>query len=208
MGKRSFYSDDEDVVPQAGLAAPIAKELEEKQVSHPAESIDGMTIRSTPILEKYMGELRKFADEKYKIFINEKTKTDKLIDDQVSDIKTQYNSVIVEPILPQSIAILTAALSGSILVNQRSLPIRFLTPIIIGTAAFAYVMPKSSKNVYNILENYEKEFPEVEKFHKDSCQSVTSALDSTKSTLNNANENLVNQVGTVRKAVEDWLNSK
>lgn len=165
VSKRSFYADDEDVITKPGFNSKITEELKEKESAHGNISfIEGMGIRTVPILEKYSNKFRLFLHDKLQLYSAELDTQKTAASNEWNTVKAQYNQVIAEPVLPSLIYILTASLTGSILVNRRSLPVRFITPLVFGGVAFNYFMPKSYNNAQNKLIGLEKSnYPDVYK---------------------------------------------
>lgn len=131
------------------------------------------SITTNPVLEKYANQAREFFLEKTE-FINAKYEFSKDMAEMHSAmVAKKYNELIVEPLLPNGLYVLTATLLGAITVNRRSLPLRFITPIIFGTTASAYLFPKSFNNVTNGLGNLEeKHAPELKQFQDNSIKGL------------------------------------
>ena len=106
--KRSFYEDDENVVPIPGTVTPApATELETLGSNR---IIDGISVRSTQSTENLFKSVRKFtestvdslnswADQKY----HQYNKTERSVTDTVSSLHSKS-----EDLLPNSLYILVA----------------------------------------------------------------------------------------------------
>lgn len=160
---RNFYEDDEIIVTKPGYNTEISPKLEDQETVHGDVSfVDGMIIRSLPILNSQLKTIREYVNEKIIIYSSE-------LNTQVSAATNEWNSLnsklqasIKEPILPGLIYILTATLTGSVLSARRSLPIRFLTPTIFGITAYGYYMPKTFRQTTTKLVEWENNnVPEV-----------------------------------------------
>lgn len=185
---RSFYEDDANVITKPGENVEISDSLKEKESNHGNITyIQGMTIRTTPILEKYSNSLRLWLSDKLSIYTAEFDTQISSFRNEVNSINHEINSTIKEPVLPALIYIVTATLTGSILASKRSFPVRFLSPIVFGTGATAYFAPKTFDTITSKYESYEqKQFPqfnkqkhelldEYNKFKSQSEQSITQA---------------------------------
>ncbi|CDK24333.1 unnamed protein product [Kuraishia capsulata CBS 1993] len=162
--KRVFYEDDEDIFPKPGSTEEISKELKKQESPdmHNASFLDGMMIRSSPVLEKYTTKARLYFHDLLTKTEAEVGTLTSATQNELNTVKQTYRSIVEEPVLPNSIYVLTGLLSGSILVNRRALPIRFITPIVTGLVSFRYAMPKTFDNSKKILLDYEKEkVPEI-----------------------------------------------
>ncbi|KAG7195039.1 uncharacterized protein KQ657_004152 [Scheffersomyces spartinae] len=164
MGKRSFYEDDSDVISIPGLATAIPEDLKAKEGAHGEVSfVDGMTVRTSPYLEKYANEVRYYVHDKYTIIAAELA-TQRLALRQEWNSVTSFlnNDLIKDPLLPNSIYILTITLLGSIAARNRGLPLRFLTPAVFGTGAVAYYAPNTFNATKSHLCQLEREnLPEL-----------------------------------------------
>lgn len=167
--KRSFYEDDKFVVSKPGFNAEIDPKLEEKESAHGNISfVQGMGIRTTPLLEQYTNKARLFLHEKLSYYGAEFNTQISAFQNEVHSVKQELGSIIKEPVLPNLIYVLTTTLTGSILVNRRALPLRFLTPVFFGGAAFSYYMPNSFEQArldYNHFEN--ENLPELSKLRQE-----------------------------------------
>lgn len=167
--KRSFYEDDKFVVSKPGFSAEIDSKLEEKESSHGNISfIHGMGIRTTPILEQYTNQARLFLHEKLSYYGAEVSTQISAFQNELHTLQQEVHSIIKEPVLPNLIYVLTATLTGSILVNRRALPLRFITPVVFGGAAFRYYMPNSFEQARLNYDHFEEtNFPEVSKLRQE-----------------------------------------
>ncbi|KAK6197566.1 apolipo protein O-domain-containing protein [Scheffersomyces amazonensis] len=161
-GKRTFYTDDELVITKPGTNVEISAELREKESAHGNISfIEGMGIRTTPYFEKYANQFRLYLHDKTSVAEAELNTQISAVNNEIQSITNEIQSFIKEPLLPNSIYILTLTLAGSILVNRRVFPLRLVTPILFGTASLSYYMPNTFKTITTRYETYEKEtFPE------------------------------------------------
>lgn len=153
---RSFYEDDDKVLTTPGVNTPMPAKLEQEEQLHGDYSfVQGMVVRTSPVIETYTKELRKWLHDKYEIYGAEWETQKSLFNNEWNNVKREVLLTIADPVLPNLIYILTAALTGSIMVNRRLLPTRFFVPLITGGAATAYFMP-------NTFRNLEKKVDEVE----------------------------------------------
>ncbi|KAI5963667.1 uncharacterized protein KGF55_002547 [Candida pseudojiufengensis] len=163
---RSFYSENyEEITPKPGTIIPISKKLAREESSHGEyEEIDGMIIRSTPNLEKFSNSLRNSFINKFQIAEYELKNLKHAFNNEIRNAEYNYNKIVVERLLPNLIYILTFTLTGSILVRNRNIGLRFFTPIIFGGIATSYYMPKTFQNLNYEVSNLEKQYiPELHK---------------------------------------------
>lgn len=155
---RAFYEDDEVVVTKPGHNEEISKDLKNKESSNgPINFVDGMGVRSTPFIESQMNKFRFFLHDKLSLIEAEFDTQVTAANNEFNFLKSKFNTVVKEPVLPNSIYILTATLTGSILANRRGLTLRTLSPLLFTIGGFKYFMPQSSRHIQNDIIEYEKE---------------------------------------------------
>ncbi|ODV77928.1 uncharacterized protein CANTADRAFT_23045 [Suhomyces tanzawaensis NRRL Y-17324] len=175
---RSFYEDDELVINKPGYNVEISLELKEQESLHgPISFIQGMGIRSTPYLESWVNKARLFVHSKAAIYEAELGTQKSAFLNEVDTLKSEVKATIKEPVLPGLIYILTATLTGSILVGRKSLPLRFVSPVVFASVSTSYFMPNTWESLTNKYLHFEhQKAPELtEKRHQ-----VVSAYQSTK----------------------------
>lgn len=152
---RSFYEDDEYVMTKPGVNTEISPELEQKEQLHNATFVEGMTIRTNSALENPLSKARLFLYEKWSYYGAELNTQLSAAKNEINSLSKEIDQLIKEPVLPNLVYILTITLTGSIMVNKRSLPLRFLTPTIFGVSSYSYFMPKSYTEVKSRILDYE-----------------------------------------------------
>ena len=163
---RSFYEDDDKVLTTPGVNTPMPSKLEEEEKLHGNHSfVQGMVVRTSPVIETYTKELRKWLHDKYAIYGAEWETQKSLFNNEWNNVKREVAQTVADPVLPNLIYILTAALTGSILVNRRLLPTRFIVPVITGGAATAYFMPNTFRNLDKKLDQFEAQV--APQFHQE-----------------------------------------
>lgn len=163
MVSRNFYEDDKLIETTPGKNIEIKDELKKKESSHGNISfVRGMGIRTTESLELSFHKLRQQLNYYLSVYSAEFSTQQSSLANEYENIKTKVTDTIKEPLLPSSIYILTAALSGSIFSSTRSIPVRFVAPVLFGGVAFSYFMPYSCKEMQGkLLESEKKYIPEV-----------------------------------------------
>jgi organizing structure protein 2 len=185
MTKRHFYEDDAFVVTKPGVNSEITSELEQKETNHGNISyVKGMTVRSTPYLEEYSNKLRLWLYDRLSVYEAELGTQKSSFCNEVKTVQNGINSTIADPVLPNLIYILTATLSGSVLVGRRGFVLRSLTPLAFGTAATAYFAPNTFNNITSNYEAWElQKFPE---FNQQKHEIIIKNYNYCKSTFNNS----------------------
>lgn len=110
-----------------------------------------------------------------------------------------------EPLLPGSIYILVAALSGSILTRNRGIFLRFSVPLAFGVGAARATIPYTSRNVGDLIWRYEERFPEVAKAHLAARERVERFWETGKSHAQMGAGRLEEKVVEAREGVEEWV---
>lgn len=81
-----------------------------------------------------------------------------------------------ERLLPGAIYVAVIGLSGSIISRNRALPIRFLTPLLLFTVSSTLILPETSRNVGNLIYEWESKVPQVKEFHDVTRTKVVAGL--------------------------------
>ncbi|KAG7884902.1 hypothetical protein KL938_001159 [Ogataea parapolymorpha] len=209
---RSFYSDEEDILPTPGLNQPIPKELSRKEdlLRNPHKQVvDGKVISTNSTLEKYAKQAREYAVQKLDIFDAEYKNLHAAYLNEKRNAIDKYHQLVAEPVLPSGLYILTAMLTGSIMVRTRSLPLRFVTPMVFGLIATEYLMPKTLQNTTGWLSSLEREhFPEVNKQIDEAAKQVSGCMSDIEKTRSKWRQSLTASVRRTREEVLQWTQDK
>lgn len=201
---RSFYEDDELVVTKPGYVDEISKKLESKETLNNVTYVKGMAIRSPPYLEEQLNKIRLYTHSKLSIVEAELNTAVSATKNEINNVSQCIDSMIKDPVLPNIIFILTATLSGSILVNRRSLPLRFLSPTVFGILSFSYFMPSSYNEVKSRITAYESEkCPELYQQQSQFFKELENQRKELNFKINNLNEDLASQIHEARYKLND-----
>ncbi|KAK6351344.1 hypothetical protein TWF718_004508 [Orbilia javanica] len=114
-----------------------------------------------------------------------------------------------ETILPGAIFIAVTTMAGSVLARRRMLPIRFLTPVITGTAASWYFLPETTRNVADLAWKWEQKVPQVAETHLKVRGGIEEGWKSTKEGYDHAIGAVEDTTSKARRTIEGWVrNSK
>lgn len=180
--KRSFYEDDELITTKPGYNAEITKDLQEKESSHGNISfVEGMGVRTTPYLEKHFNSVRQYLHEKVSIASAELGTQKTALANEYATFKSKVDEIILEPVIPDCVNVIFPVLVASIVVNRRSLPLRFLATSAVFGLSVKYYMPRTYGAAKSKVVLWEKEnLPdlwqqqiEAEKSAKDFAAGVT-----------------------------------
>lgn len=158
MGQRDFYVDDELVINKPGVNTEISPELKRQEAAHGTIAfVEGMSVRTAPVLEQYANRARLFLHDKWSLYGAEFGTQKSAFLNEYHAITDDLSLAVKEPVLPNLIYILTSTLTGSILVNRRALPLRFVTPIVFAAVSTSYFMPRTYDTLSDKLTRFEKE---------------------------------------------------
>ncbi len=110
-----------------------------------------------------------------------------------------------EKLLPGGIYVLVAAMAGSIISRNRNILIRFVTPIITGVATAHYVVPRTTKNVGDLIWRYEQKYPVVRDNHLRVTERVRHFIETGKAHSQMGLAIAEDRVHGVRESVQDWV---
>ncbi|KAG7726567.1 hypothetical protein KL933_003498 [Ogataea haglerorum] len=209
---RSFYSDEEDILPTPGLNQAIPKDLSKKEnlLKNPHKQVvEGKVISTNSTLEKYAKQAREYAVQKLDIFDAEYRNLHAAYLNEKRNVIERYHQLVGEPVLPSGLYILTAMLTGSIMVRTRSLPLRFVTPMAFGLVATGYLMPKTLQNTTGWLDSLSREnFPEVSKQIDDAAKQFSDCLSGMETTRSKWRQSLTDSVRKARLELLQWTQDK
>lgn len=195
-----------------GTNSKISKQLYEAETPQSSKHteidiVDGMTIRTSLALEHQLNSLRKWTISHLDTYFYEYKTAQSSLNNEVGHVKQQYKSIVVEPVLPNLIYILTGALTGSVVVRRRALPVRFLAPLAVGTALYGYLMPQSFLNTRQwVWQNEKEKVPEVAAQHLQALITIEETKKVTNEKLRDLNVSLVELIHNIRQYINDVLN--
>lgn len=163
--RRGFYQDDENVARSNQPVSPG-----DVNSLGPKEIIEGVTVRSPPVLEQSIKDLRLKAYEFYTSLLNKSDElaksyytTERKVTSTISSLHERR-----EDLLPNSIYILVSALTGSIVSRRSNILVRGITPVIFGLGAFRYFLPLTFERTKSFVWSLEKKnLPEVAQFQQE-----------------------------------------
>jgi len=108
-----------------------------------------------------------------------------------------------ERVLEGTIYTGVSAMASSIMVRNRSFPIRLVTPVAVGIAALNYFLPEISHNLGGLVWRYEQRMPQVAQTHAAIRDGVREAVETTSTTIEESRRTIDGAVKDTRKFVED-----
>ncbi|KAI5955576.1 hypothetical protein KGF57_003709 [Candida theae] len=203
MGRNFYNDDDELIINKPGTIDPITAKLQQEESIHGGDNatiIDGMVIRTTPILEKYSNQLRQFAITKFNILEAELATQKSATLNEWHSLQTGFNRLVKEPVLPNAIYILTAGLTGSILARNRNLALRFVTPLVFGGVATSAFMPRTFDNLVREYDEFEvAHVPELYNQRQELIRTLRQWRVDAESQRVKFNDSVIEQVHELRK---------
>lgn len=110
-----------------------------------------------------------------------------------------------EKLLPGSIYVLVAAMAGSIISRNRNIFLRFLTPVVTGVTAAHYLVPRTTRNVGDLVWRYEERFPVVRDNHLRVREGVRHFVETGRAHSQRGLAVAEERVKGVRETVEEWV---
>lgn len=155
--KRAFYEDEENVVPIPGTVTPApASELESLGSNR---IIDGISVRSSNATENLFKTVREFTESTFDSLSNwtnakysKYNETERQVTNTVSGLHNK-----TEDLLPNSLYILVAILTGTIAARTRGIVSKIFFPTVLGLTSFKYFLPKTFENTTGFAWKLEQE---------------------------------------------------
>ncbi|KAF4632769.1 hypothetical protein G7Y89_g5357 [Cudoniella acicularis] len=134
--------------------------------------------------------------------------------DSVMDLESSFTSTIAslapppqsgEKLMPGSLYVLVAAMTGSIVSRNRNIVLRAAIPLAIGIGAGWIVLPITMRNVSDQVWKYEQRFPAVADGHIRTREGIEKAWRMARIHTQQAVNIVDDKVSSGREAVEGWV---
>lgn len=132
----------------------------------------------------------------------------------VLDLESSFTSTVAslappkesgEKLMPGSIYVLVAAMTGSIISRNRNIVLRAAVPLAVGVGAGWVVLPVTMRNVSDLLWKYEQRFPAIADGHIRTREGIEKAWYMARLHTQLAVDKVDEKVGAGREAVEGWV---
>ncbi|KAE8442838.1 hypothetical protein EG329_002810 [Mollisiaceae sp. DMI_Dod_QoI] len=110
-----------------------------------------------------------------------------------------------EKLMPGTLYVLVAAMTGSIVSRNRNILLRATVPLAVGIGAGWIVLPVTMRNVSDLLWKYEQRFPAVADGHIRTREGIEKAWRMARVHTQQAVNIVDEKVSSGREAVEDWV---
>ena len=110
-----------------------------------------------------------------------------------------------EKLMPGSLYVLVAAMTGSIVSRNRNIVLRAATPLAVGIGAAWVVLPITMRNVSDLLWKYEQRFPAIADGHIRTREGIEKVWYMARIHTRGAVNFVDDKVSSGRGAVEDWV---
>ena len=110
-----------------------------------------------------------------------------------------------EKLMPGSLYVLVAAMTGSIVTRNRNILLRATVPLAVGIGAGWVVLPITMRNVADLLWKYEQRFPAIADGHVRTREGIEKAWYMARIHTQHAVNIVDDKVSAGRGAVEDWV---
>ncbi|KAJ2895747.1 hypothetical protein MKZ38_006187 [Zalerion maritima] len=110
-----------------------------------------------------------------------------------------------ERLMPGAIYVLVAAMAGSVMTKNRGIILRASTPVVLGVFAAKAFVPVTTKNVGDLVWEWEKKIPPVADAHTSVTNGIDKAVHFSKVHANLGRNWVEDNVSTAREIVEGWI---
>jgi organizing structure protein 2 len=134
--------------------------------------------------------------------------------DSALDLEESFTSTIAslapprqsgEKLMPGSLYVLVAAMTGSIVSRNRNIVLRATIPLAVGIGAGWVVLPITMRNVSDLLWKYEQKFPAVADGHLRTREGIEKAWRMARIHTQQAVSIVDDKVSSARSTAEDWV---
>jgi len=110
-----------------------------------------------------------------------------------------------EKLMPGSLYVLVAAMTGSIVSRNRNILLRATVPLAVGIGAGWVVLPVTMRNISDLLWKYEQRFPAIADGHIRTKEGIEKAWRMARIHTQQAVNIVDDKVSSGREAVEGWV---
>lgn len=205
--RKPIYDDDEPSIQAASETATPIFSSETTTMARPTRT---STPSPTDRLAAQIGKTRMFL---YAHVAAAENKINNTMT-KALDLENSFTSTIAslappkesgEKLMPGSIYVLVAAMTGSIITRNRNVLLRTSVPALIGIGAGWVVLPITMNNVSNLLWKYEQKFPVVADTHLRARSGIERAIYMAKLHTEQGKRIVDEKVAEGRESVEGWV---
>ncbi|POS87949.1 hypothetical protein EPUL_001328 [Erysiphe pulchra] len=110
-----------------------------------------------------------------------------------------------EKLIPGSLYVIVAAMTGSIIARRSNILVRGTLPLAVGITAGWTLLPVTSQNISNLIWKYEQRFPVIADSHIRTKEAINKAERMAKLHSQQVVETMNEKVSATRSAIEDWV---
>ena len=110
-----------------------------------------------------------------------------------------------EKVVPGVLYVAVSTMAGSIIARNRMLPIRALTPVFVGVGAGWYFLPETTRNVADLVWEWEKTVPEVAEKHLLIRRGIEEVVEVSEKAIKDGRRAVDENVSRGRSIVEGWV---
>jgi organizing structure protein 2 len=110
-----------------------------------------------------------------------------------------------EKLMPGTLYVLVAAMTGSIVARNRNIVLRAAVPFVVGVGAGWVVLPVTMSNVANLLWKYEQRFPAVADGHTRARDGIQKAWYMARVHSQLAVNTVDEKITSGRESMEEWV---
>ncbi|PWW75147.1 hypothetical protein C7212DRAFT_281090 [Tuber magnatum] len=110
-----------------------------------------------------------------------------------------------EKVVPGVLYVAVLTMAGSIIARNRMLPIRALTPVFVGIGAGWYFLPETTRNVADLVWEWEKMVPGVAEKHLLVRRGIEEAVETSGKAVRDGRRVVDENVSRGRSIVEGWV---
>lgn len=172
-----------------------------------SDSKHGIVVHVSKVLSDYV----QVAREHINAAIDETTRVSgNLFDRYIQDERGVVNTVASlkdenEEVLPGTIYVVVAGLTGCIISRRRNILLRGITPLIFATGAFAYLLPKTFDNTRLLAWKLEKEqVPEIADKQLEAQKQIVDLQRQAQGIYDDGEKEVEKGWRSIRQYLKDW----
>ena len=199
QSKKPIYDDYEATPARPTRTVPFPEKLEKPSSPTPTDRLSAQVGKTRLFLHAHVAA----AENKVNEFMDSALHLEESFTSTIASLAPPPQSG--EKLMPGSLYVLVAAMTGSIATRNRNILLRATVPLVVGIGAGWVVLPVTMRNVADLLWKYEQRFPAIADGHVRTREGIEKAWYMARIHTQQAVNTVDDKVSAGRESVEGWV---
>ncbi|RKF61395.1 MICOS subunit MIC26 [Erysiphe neolycopersici] len=200
--KKPIYDENENVSTSTSLEGSISENTEIFQKSKKLTATDRLAVEIGKARLHLYTHVSSF-EEKVNKFMESAFNLEESFTSTIASLAPNPQSG--EKLIPGSLYVIVAAMTGSIIARRSNILVRGTLPLVAGITAGWNLLPVTSQNISNLIWKYEQKFPVIADSHIRTKEAINKAERMAKTHSQQIVETMNKKVSVSTSAIEDWV---